>query len=66
MKRIIVSVLAIALTFTAVRAQEIPERKHDGVHRQGGHKRHDGREMADLNLSEEQKAKFKASKQNNP
>ena len=60
MKRIIVSVLAIALTVTAVQAQEIPERKHDGVHRQGGHKRHHGQEMADLNLSEEQKAKFKA------
>ena len=60
MKRIIVSVLAIALTVTAVQAQEIPERKHDGVHRQGGHKKHHGKEMADLNLSEEQKAKFSA------
>jgi Spy/CpxP family protein refolding chaperone len=60
MKRIILSVLAIALTVTAVKAQEIPERKHDGVHRQDGHKKHQGKEMAYLNLSEEQKAKFKA------
>jgi Spy/CpxP family protein refolding chaperone len=59
MKRIIVSVLALAITFTAVRAQEIPERKDDGVHRHDGHRKHHGNEMADLNLSEEQKAKFK-------
>jgi Spy/CpxP family protein refolding chaperone len=63
MKRIIVSVLAIALTVTAVQAQEIPERKHDGVHRQEGHKKHHSNEMADLNLSEEQKTKFKALNQ---
>ena len=60
MKRIIVSVLAIALTVTASQAQETPERKHDGVHRQEGSRKHHGKEIADLNLSEEQKAKFKA------
>jgi Spy/CpxP family protein refolding chaperone len=60
MKRIIVSVLAIALTVTAVQAQEITDRKHDGIQRQEGHKRHHGKEMADLNLSDEQKAKFSA------
>jgi Spy/CpxP family protein refolding chaperone len=60
MKRIIVSVLAIALTITAVQAQEIPERKHDGIQKHEGHKRHHGKDMADLNLSEEQKANFKA------
>jgi Spy/CpxP family protein refolding chaperone len=63
MKRIIVSVLAIALTVTAVQAQEIPERKHDGVHRQDGRKKHRGKEMTDLNLSEDQKARFKALNQ---
>lgn len=60
MKRIFASVLAIALTITAVQAQEIPERKHDGVHRQDGRKKHNGKEMADLNLSEDQKAQFRA------
>jgi Spy/CpxP family protein refolding chaperone len=59
MKRIIVSVLAIALTVTASQAQETPEREHDGVHRHDGH-RHHGKEMADLNLSKEQKAKLSA------
>jgi Spy/CpxP family protein refolding chaperone len=63
MKRIIASVLAIALTVTAVQAQEITERKHDGVHRQEGRKKNHGKEMADLNLSEEQKTKFKALNQ---
>jgi Spy/CpxP family protein refolding chaperone len=54
MKRIIVSVLAIALTVTASQAQENTERKHDG------HRKHHGKELADLNLSEEQKTKFNA------
>jgi Spy/CpxP family protein refolding chaperone len=60
MKKIIVSVLALALTITAVKAQDIPERKQDGVQRHEGGKRHHGMDMADLNLSNEQKAKFKA------
>ena len=59
MKRIIVSVFALALTITATQAQEAPERQRDGVHKQDGRKRHHGKEMADLNLSEDQKAKFK-------
>ena len=61
MKRIIVSVIAIAFTLTAIQAQEIPDRKHDGIHRQeSGRKKHHGKELADLNLSEDQKTKFKA------
>ena len=60
MKRIIVSVLALAVTFTAVQAQEIPERKDEGVQRHDGHRKHHRNAMADLNLSEEQKSKFKA------
>jgi Spy/CpxP family protein refolding chaperone len=59
MKKIIASVLAIAITFTAVHAQESPERKKDGVNRHDGHRKHHGRVMADLNLTEEQKAEFK-------
>ena len=60
MKRIIVSALAIVFTVTAVHAQEIPERKHNGMHRQDGRKTHHGKGMTDLNLTEDQKAKFKA------
>ena len=58
MKRIIVSVLAIALTCRAVQAQEIPEHE-DEVFNADGHKKHHGNTMANLNLSEEQKSKFK-------
>jgi Spy/CpxP family protein refolding chaperone len=60
MKKIIVSVFAIALGVAAAQAQEIPERKHDDMHQQGGHKKNGGKEMADLNLTEDQKTKFKA------
>ena len=60
MKKIIVSVFAIVLGVAVVQAQEIPERKHDDMHHRGGHKKHAGKEMADLNLTEDQKAKFKA------
>ena len=60
MKRIIVSALAIVFGVIIAQGQEIPERKHEGVYRQDGHKRHNGKEMADLNLTEDQKAKFKA------
>jgi Spy/CpxP family protein refolding chaperone len=52
--------MAIAFTLNAVQAQEISDRKHDGIHRQEGHKKHHGKEWADLNLSEDQKTKFKA------
>jgi len=60
MKKIIVSALAVVLTVTAVQSQVAPEPKHDGIHRHDGHKRHHGMDMADLNLSEEQKATLKA------
>jgi Spy/CpxP family protein refolding chaperone len=59
MKKIFVTVFAVAFSIVAVQAQEIPERKHDGVHRDGGKKRH-GKQMENLNLSEEQKTKLKA------
>jgi Spy/CpxP family protein refolding chaperone len=59
MKRIFVTAFAITLSVVAVQAQDIPERKHDGVHREGN-KKHHGNEMDNLNLSEDQKTKLKA------
>lgn len=59
MKKLFMTAFAVALTVAAVQAQEIPSRKHDGVHREG--KKHHGKDMmGDLNLSEGQKTKLKA------
>lgn len=52
--------LAATFTIAAINAQEIPERKDDGYRPHAREKMHNKKEMADLNLTEEQKAKFKA------
>lgn len=61
MKKIILSALIMSLTM-AVKAQEIPERRMErpmkhGMHK--GHPRMPGMLMQKLNLTEDQKAKFK-------
>lgn len=60
MKRIFAGAVALLLTITAVKAQDIPERKHDGAPKYERHKRHHDNDMTGLNLSEEQKTKFRA------
>ncbi len=60
MKKIILAVFALSM-FVAVKAQEIPERKSEKpgmMERKKHHGRH-GMDMQKLNLTEEQKAKFK-------
>lgn len=62
MKKIVLSLLVAAFGVVAVQAQEIPERKRGFK----PHEKHHGqfkKEMADLNLTEDQKAKFKALNQ---
>lgn len=62
MKKIVLSLLVAAFGVVAVHAQEIPERKRGFK----PHEKHHGqfkKEMADLNLTEDQKAKFKALNQ---
>lgn len=67
MKKIIVSLLALSVA-AAVNAQEIPDRKADHppmMHKgMGGFRQHHGMDLQQLNLSEDQKAKFKAEKEN--
>lgn len=63
MKRIVAAALALSLAF-AVKAQEIPERKHDGFKPHGHpgkmHQRHPGgMDFKQLNLSEAQKEQMK-------
>lgn len=60
MKKTFFLLLAAALTVSAAQAQDIPERKHDGVTHPEGAKKRGGREMANLNLSEDQKKQFKS------
>jgi Spy/CpxP family protein refolding chaperone len=61
MKKILATVLAAALIGGVVNAQEIPDRKPDGVHRMAGKgHRHQGFDMQKLNLTEDQKTKVKA------
>jgi colicin import membrane protein len=65
MKKIILSAVILTLGF-AVKAQEIPERKH-GEHRmhERGKRHHGaGMDMQKLNLTEEQKAAFKTQREN--
>lgn len=52
--------MVAAFGVVAVQAQEIPERKNDGFKPHERHGGHHKKAMADLNLSEDQKAKFKA------
>lgn len=59
MKKMIFSLLALSLT-VAVTAQEIPERKADKPHMMDRKKGHHGMDMKKLDLTEDQKAKFKS------
>ncbi|MDF2385245.1 hypothetical protein JMG10_27495 [Nostoc ellipsosporum NOK] len=59
MKKTFFLLLAAALTVSAAHAQDIPERKHDGLSRSEGMKKRGGGEMAKLNLTEDQKKQFK-------
>jgi len=59
MKKIILSVLVLS-TVLAVKAQEIPERKSEKPQMMERKKHHEGMDMKNLNLTEEQKAKVKA------
>ncbi len=64
MKKIIGLFLVAAIAATSVNAQEIPERKSEKphmMHKKGRH--HHGMDMQKLNLTEDQKAKFKAQKE---
>jgi Spy/CpxP family protein refolding chaperone len=58
MKKIILSTLVLSLAF-AVQAQEIPERKSERPPMMERKKHHRGMEFQKLNLTEDQKAKFK-------
>lgn len=61
MKKLLVSALVLSLAFS-VRAQDIPERKTDRPHMMEGKRHHRGMEaFKGLNLTEDQKAKFKTS-----
>ena len=52
--------IVAAFGIVAVNAQQIPERKRDGFKPLENHRDGQKKEMADLNLSEEQKLKFKS------
>ncbi len=60
MKKTILSLLVAAFAIIAVQAQEIPERKQGEFKKHEFKRKHHGKKIADLNLSEEQKAQFKA------
>jgi len=60
MKKTFFLLLAAALTVSVAQAQDIPERKHDGVGRSEGMKKRGGDDMAKLNLTEDQKKQFKS------
>lgn len=66
MKKLILSALVLSLGFASVSAQEIPERKADrpGMMHKKKHHRGGMDQLKSLNLTEEQKAKFKASNEN--
>jgi len=67
MKRIIALFLVAAVAGTSVKAQEIPERKSErpNMMHHGKHGHHDmGMDMKALNLTEDQKAQFKAQREN--
>lgn len=60
MKKIVLSLLVAAVTMSAVQAQEIPERKQGEFQKHEFKRKHHGKKMADLNLSDEQKAQLKS------
>lgn len=64
MKRLILSAFVLAMA-VASQSQEIPERKAEKPHMQEGKKHHGhGMDMKALNLTEDQKAKFKSQHEN--
>ena len=60
MKKVMFSFLALAFGALAVQAQEIPERKHDEFRPHEKHRMMGKKELAGLDLTEDQKSKFKA------
>jgi Spy/CpxP family protein refolding chaperone len=63
MKRIILSVAVLSMAI-AVQAQEIPERKSEKPGMMDRKRHHQGMEMKQLNLTEDQRAKFKTQHEN--
>jgi Spy/CpxP family protein refolding chaperone len=59
MKKIVLTLLVAAFGVVAVQAQDIPGRKNDFKPHEK-HRGHDRKGLAELNLSEDQKAKFQA------
>ncbi len=59
MKKIILSAVIMSIGFAA-QSQEIPERKSERPHMMERKKHHQGMEFKKLNLTEDQKAKFKS------
>jgi Spy/CpxP family protein refolding chaperone len=64
MKKIILSALIVSMAI-GVNAQDIPERKtgKPGMHHKMDRKKGDRMDMQKLNLTEDQKAKFKAQRE---
>lgn len=62
MKKLIFSVLVMVLAVT-INAQEIPERKSDRPHLMERNRHPQGREFQKLNLTDDQKQKFKSQKE---
>jgi len=63
MKRIILSAFVLSMA-VASQSQEIPERKAEKPHMQQGKHHGHGMDMKKLNLTEDQKAKFKSQHEN--
>ena len=63
MKKIILSAFIVMLAVT-VKAQEIPERKSDRPHMMERKRHPHGKEFQNLNLTTEQKVKFKSQNEN--
>ncbi len=62
MKKIILSAFIVMLA-VSVKAQEIPERKSDRPHMMERNRHPQGREFQKLNLTDDQKVKFKSQKE---
>ncbi len=60
MKKILIAAIAGLFTLNTLHAQEIPERKHDGVKQREHSKKPGGKEMAGLDLTADQKEKMKS------
>jgi len=62
MKKIFISIVVIAMTALTTQAQEIPERKREAFKPVEKAKMFDKKELANLNLTDEQKTKLKGMK----